>query len=58
MHLGKSEKHNMGKTLSEIAVNNGFEVFGLFDENVLHCEKFGIKDQGSTKAHQFLFLLK
>lgn len=57
MHLGKSGKHDMGKTLSEIA-SNEFEVFGLFDENVSHCEKFGIKDQGATRAHQFLFLIK
>ena len=57
MHLGKSGKHNMGKTLSEIAAKE-FKIFGLFDENVSHCEKFGIKDQGLTKEHQFLFLVK
>lgn len=56
MHLGKSRKHDMGKTLSQIA-SEYFEVFDLFDENVSHCEKFGIRDQGSTKAHQFLFLI-
>jgi hypothetical protein len=57
MHLGKSDKQDMGKTLSEIA-SEDFEVFDLFDENVSHCEKFGIKDQGATRAHQFLFLIK
>lgn len=57
MHLGKSGKHDMGKTLSEIA-GKDFEIFGMFDEMVSHCEKFGIKDQGATKAHQFLFLTK
>jgi DNA modification methylase len=57
MHLGKSGKQDMGKTLSEIA-SDEFEIFGMFDEMVSHCEKFGIKDQGATKAHQFLFLIK
>lgn len=56
MHIGKSEKHDMGKTLSEIA-SKYFEVFDLFCENVSHCEKFGMKDQGATKVHQFLFLI-
>ena len=56
MHLGKSEKHDMGKTLSDVAGKH-FKTFALFSENVTHCEKFGIKDQGATKAHQFLFLV-
>ena len=29
-----------------------------FDENVVGNEKFGIKDQGATKAHQYLFIEK
>jgi len=58
MHLGKSRKYDMGKILSEIASINGFDIFGLFDENVSHCENFGIKDQGATRAHQFLFIIK
>jgi DNA modification methylase len=57
LHLGLSKKHDMGRTLSEIA-NKEFIVWGLFDENVSHCEKYGIKDQGATRAHQFLFLTK
>jgi len=57
MHLGKSRKHDMGKTLSEIAAKE-FEIFGLFNENISHCEKFGIKAQGLTKEHQYLFLVK
>lgn len=57
MHLGRSDKFNMGESLSKLA-ENYYQVYGLIDENVIHCEKFGIKDQGATKGHQYLFLIK
>jgi len=57
MHMGKSEKYDMGREISIIAKED-FEIYGLLDENVSHCEKFGIKDQGATKTHQLLFLTK
>lgn len=55
MHLGKTEKVDMGKLLLPIA-EKYFKVFDLFDEDVAHVEKFGIRDQGATHIHQFLFL--
>ncbi len=55
MHLGKTEKVDMGKLLLPIAEKH-FKVFDLFDEDVAHVEKFGIRDQGATHVHQFLFL--
>jgi hypothetical protein len=30
----------------------------MFDESVEGGEKFGIRDQGATKAHQYIFLIK
>lgn len=56
MHLGKSGKFNMGQELMDLA-ENYFEPYGLIDESVTHIEKFGVKDQGSTKSHQYLFLI-
>jgi DNA modification methylase len=57
MHIGRSGKFNMGKELIEIAKNQ-YDVYGLVDESVSHLEKFGISDQGGTKGHQYLFLIK
>lgn len=57
MHLGKTKKHDMAK---ELIAQCGayFEVAHQFDEDVVGHEKFGLKDQGATKAHQYLFLVK
>lgn len=55
MHLGKSKKCNMGVLLKEQS-KKWFNHAELFDENVEHCNKFGIKDIGSVTSHQFLVM--
>jgi len=57
MHLGKTKKHDMAKELIS-RCGDRFEVAYHFDEDVVGREKFGLKDQGATKAHQYLFLAK
>jgi hypothetical protein len=57
MHLGKTKKHDMAKELIA-QCGKHFEVAHQFDEDVVGREKFGLKDQGATKAHQYLFLVK
>lgn len=57
MHLGKTKKYDMAKELIAQCCNY-FEVAYSFDEDVVGHEKFGLKDQGATKAHQYLFLVK
>lgn len=57
LHLGKSKKINMAE---ELITRCGayFDVVHQFDEDVVGREKFGIRDQGATSAHQYLFLIK
>ncbi len=55
MHLGRTPNCNMGEELSSRA-NDKFELIHLFDESVTGREKFGVRDQGATTAHQYLFL--
>ncbi len=55
MHLGKSRKCDMGIALSEIA-SRYFNNRELFNESVIHCNRFGIKDVGSVTEHQYLIL--
>lgn len=57
LHLGKTAKIDMRSELQELAAEKFEYVFG-FDESVEGAEKFGIRDQGATKFHQFLFLRK
>jgi len=57
LHLGFSKKANMAELLIPIAEKH-FNVIGYFNENVSDNEKFGIKDQGAVKVHQYLFLKK
>jgi DNA modification methylase len=57
MHLGKTKKHDMAKELIA-QCGNHFEIAHQFDEDVVGNENFGLKDQGATKAHQYLFLVK
>jgi hypothetical protein len=57
LHLGKTKKFNMAEELSQIC-NPYFDVVYAFDEDVAGAEKFGLKDQGATVAHQYLFLIK
>ncbi|MDM1521724.1 SAM-dependent methyltransferase [Empedobacter sp. 225-1] len=54
-HLGKSKKKNMGYELSKIA-KGIFNNIELFDEDVQHLEKHGIKDKGTVSAHQYLVM--
>ncbi len=57
LHLGKTNKIDMGRKISEILLQNSkFDILGLVEENVGHCNKHGIRDQGSTTEHQFLFI--
>ena len=58
MHLGVSKKANMGEMILPFAEANNFKLIGMFIEDVDGNEKFGIKDQGSVKGHQFMFLEK
>lgn len=57
LHLGKTKKFNMAEELAELC-QPYFEVIHAFDEDVAGAEKFGLKDQGATFAHQYLFLIK
>lgn len=57
LHLGKTHKVDMAKELLE-RVDERFEFVHVFDEDVAGREKFGVRDQGATFAHQFLFLRK
>lgn len=55
LHLGKSKKCNMGEELKSLA-RHWFSHSELFDENVSHCNTFGIKDIGAVTDHQYLLL--
>jgi DNA modification methylase len=57
LHVGKTVKHDMAAELSILCAPH-FDVAYSFDESVAGREKFGLKDQGATKAHQYLFLVK
>lgn len=57
LHLGKTSKIDMRSELQAISATKFEYVYG-FDESVEGAEKFGIRDQGATKFHQFLFLRK
>lgn len=57
LHLGKTSKIDMRSELQELSQDKFEFIFG-FDESVEGAEKFGIRDQGATKFHQFLFLRK
>ena len=56
LHLGVKGKRDMGNELIPQAEKIGFEVLKLLYEDVSLCEKHGVRDQGSTNKHQFLFL--
>lgn len=57
LHLGKTKKFDMAKELAVLS-SPYFDVIHMFDEDVAGSEKFGIRDQGATVAHQYLFLIK
>ena len=57
LHLGKTNKIDMAEELAKRANKYFIEIY-RGTEDVVEIEKHGIKDKGSTKEHQFLFLLK
>lgn len=57
LHLGKSDKCNMGEELKKYA-EPYFTFIYLGTESVSMIENHGISDKGSTTDHQFLFLEK
>jgi len=56
LHLGVVGKRDMGGELIPQAEKVGFKVLRLLYEDVSLCENHGVRDQGSTIKHQFLFL--
>jgi DNA modification methylase len=56
MHLGRTKKSSMADAIAEIANAKGMSVVAKFDECVASCEKFGVRDQGATFAHEFLVI--
>ena len=53
LHLGKNNKCDMGIALTSIA-KKYFSNIDLFDESVVDCEKFGIRDMGGVTSHEYL----
>tara|TARA_B100000959_G_C14969001_1_gene618918 strand:- start:404 stop:1546 length:1143 start_codon:yes stop_codon:yes gene_type:complete len=53
LHVGKNSKVDMGARLAEIDFPD-FAFIDQFTESVVLNEKHGIKDKGSTTAHQYL----
>lgn len=56
LHVGKSDKFDMSKELIN-RCGEWFEVISAGEETI-QGENHGIVDIGSTKAHQFIFLIK
>lgn len=55
MHLGKSDKCDMGKVLQQRA-KKWFCRTRLYDESVAECAKFGIADLGGVTSHEYLIM--
>jgi hypothetical protein len=55
MHLGKSDKCNMGEIL-RVKAYRYFRKAKLYSEDVTNTEKFGIVDIGSVSEHQYLVI--
>lgn len=55
MHLGKSDKCDMGQVLQQRA-RHWFNRARLYDEDVAECAKFGIADLGTVTSHQYLIM--
>ena len=59
MHLGKTEKIDMLKKICTLLEQDArFEILGTTEESVVACNKHGLRDQGATTDHQFLFFRK
>lgn len=56
MHLGKTEKIDMLSRISALVGRDSrFTYLGSAEESVTECNKHGLRDQGATTDHQFLF---
>jgi hypothetical protein len=55
LHLGRTAKVSMSEQLTPMA-KEAFDVVYAGEECVGGREKFGIRDQGATKVHEYLFL--
>ena len=53
LHLGKNNKCDMGTALIQMA-KKYFLHTDLFDESVVDCQKFGIRDLGGVTSHEYL----
>lgn len=58
LHLGVVPNLDVGKEIIQFAENAKFKFVDLIYENIEHVERHGMKDQGITKAHEFLILRK
>lgn len=54
-HLGKSDQCNMAEELWSVA-KPWFDNYDTLDESVVHLEKHGVEDKGSTTNHLYLVL--
>jgi DNA modification methylase len=57
MHVGRTASCNMAEELIKRSGEH-FKLIYSFDEDILGREKFGIRDQGATQSHQYIFLQK
>lgn len=57
MHVGRTAKVDMAQELMKRS-GNYFETVYWFNEDVSGREKFGIRDQGATTSHQYVFFRK
>ena len=58
LHLGVVPNLDIGKEIVTYAKNAKLKFVDLIYENIEHVERHGMKDQGITKAHEFLILKK
>ena len=58
LHLGVVPNLDIGKEIITYAENSKLKFVDLIYENIEHVERHGMKDQGITKAHEFLILKK
>jgi hypothetical protein len=54
-HLGKSDQCDMAEEIRRVA-EPWFENYDILDESVVHLEKHGVEDKGSTTNHMYLVL--
>ncbi len=54
LHVGRTASTDMAAEL-ECRASADFQLIHSFDEDVAGREKFGLRDQGATTSHQYLF---